>query len=196
MKGKFLLLMFTAFASLLPVSLAGQVAKPTAPGADTINVFHRYDAFAGVDYSSANQVLGSSALIGFNVGADAKLKPWFGGVVDFGYYGINATSTTHASPTMTTVLAGPEVYIPADKLTGFFHVMFGGAHTGNVGTTPNVSFAYAIGGGLSYSLTPRWSARVSGDGILSSFVQAPSGSGESAHMRVNPRATLGVSYSF
>lgn len=192
MKGKFLL---SIFALLLPVSLFGQDAKPATP-ADAAPVFYRHDVFVGFDYSSANQVLGSSALLGGNIGADIKLKPWFGGTADFGYYGANATSHSHTSANMTTILAGPEVYIPADNITGFFHVLFGAAHTGGANTTPDYSFAYAVGGGVSYNIKPRWAIRASGDGILSSFVQAPASTGESAHMRVNPRATIGVSYRF
>jgi len=191
-KGKFLL---SVFAFLLPAALSGQVAKPEA--ADTANAFSRYEVFAGVDYSGANQVLGASALIGGNVGAEAKLKRWFGGTVDFGEYGVNATSTAHASPTVTTFLAGPEFYIPADNLTGFIHVMFGGAHTGGVGAQPDISFAYAVGGGFEYALSKRLSLRVSGDDIISSFVQETAGqSGFSPHSRSNARASAGVAYRF
>ena len=188
MKGKFLLSVFTL---LLPMSLAGQVAKPTA--ADTTNALERYEIFAGADYSSANQVKSSSALIGFNAGGDAKLAKWFGGTADFGYY-----SYSHglAKPTVTTFLAGPEFYIPADSLTGFVHVLFGGAHTAGVGAKPDISFAYAIGGGFEYRLTKHLAARVSGDGILSSFVLDPDNQGFSPHTRVNPRASGGVAYRF
>ncbi len=188
MKGKFLL---SVVALLLPVSMMGQTAKPAAAPD-----FSRYEAFGGFAYSSANQVKGSSALLGFNAGANAKLKKWFGGTVDFGDYLKTATSTTHASPTVTTFLAGPEVYIPADNLTGFFHVMFGGAHTGNVGAKPDISFAYAVGGGFEYNVSKRWAVRASGDGIVSSFVLDPTNEGFSPHSRVNPRATFGAAYHF
>jgi hypothetical protein len=188
-KGKFLL---SVFGLLLPMSLAGQVAKPTA--VDAPAALERYEVFAGVDYSSANQVKSSSALIGFNAGGDAKLVKWFGGTADFGYY-----SFAHhgdVKPTVTTFLAGPEFYIPADALTGFVHVLFGGAHTANVGARPDISFAYAIGGGFEYALTKRLAVRVSGDGILSSFVLDPNNLGDSPHTRVNPRASAGVAYHF
>jgi opacity protein-like surface antigen len=191
-KGKFLL---SAFALFLPLSLAGQVAKPTGPvsAPDAAPVFARYEAFGGFAYSGANQVKGSSALLGFNLGAAAKLKPWFGGTVDFGQY---QDSSGVAKPTVSTFLAGPEFYIPSDKLTGILHVMFGGAHTGGVVTTPDVSFAYAIGGGVEYRIHDRWSVRATGDDILSSFVQAPASTGDSPHLRANPRATFGVGYHF
>jgi opacity protein-like surface antigen len=187
-KGKFLL---SVFALVLPMSLTAQVAKPTT--AADANTFQRYEVFAGVAYSSANQVKGSSALIGANVGADAKLKRWFGADADFGYYG---ASTGVAKPTVTTFMAGPEFFIPADNLTGFAHVLFGGAHTGGVGAKPDVSFAYAVGGGFSYAFKPNLALRLAGDGIFSSFVLDPLNQGYSAHLRVNPRATLGVAYRF
>lgn len=188
MKGKFLL---SFFAMVLPVSVVAQVAKPTA--AVDPNAFQRYEVFAGAAYSGANQVKGSSALIGANVGVDAKLKRWFGGSADFGYY---TGSSGVAKPTVTTLLAGPEVYIPADNLTGFFHVLFGGAHTAGVGAKPDISFAYAVGGGFTYALSPRLAVRVAGDGIVSSFVLDPTNQGFSPHSHVNPRATLGVAYRF
>jgi opacity protein-like surface antigen len=188
-KGKFLLSMLLL---LLPLSAVGQVAKASAP-ADVPDKLDRYEIFAGFDYSSANQAKGSSALLGFNVGGSAKLKKWLGGTVDFGDYG---HSSGTVKPTMTTVLAGPEFYIPSDKLTGFLHVMFGTAHTGDVGAIPDQSFAYAIGGGVEYKLYPHLSVRATGDGIYSSFVIAPANSGFSPHDRVNPRATIGAAYHF
>jgi hypothetical protein len=172
----------------------GQVAKPVE---DAAPEFSRYEVFAGAAYSSANQVKGSSALIGFNVGASARLKKWFGGTVDFGDYLATATSNATASPTVTTFLAGPEFSIPSQNLTGFLHVMFGGAHTGGVaGVKPDVSFAYAVGGGFEYAFSKRLSLRLAGDGIVSSFVLDPSNLGYSPHSRINARATGGVAYRF
>ena len=195
MKGKFLL---SVVALLLCVSFSGrnvaaQVAKPAA--ADVVT-FDRYEIYGNFAYSGANQVQSSSALLGVNVGAQAKLKKWFGANVDFGDYFASASSNGLVKPNMTTFLAGPEVYIPADNLTGFFHVLFGGAHTGNAGVQPDISFAYAVGGGFEYALNKRFSARIAGDGIVSSFVQESPGQGFSPHARVNPRATIGVSYRF
>ena len=188
MKGKFLLSVVTLF---LPLTLAGQVAKPTSTDAGVD--FDRYEVYAAAAYSSANQVKGSSALIGGNVGVDAKLKRWVGGAVDFGYYGASSGVQT---PTVTTFLAGPEIYIPADNLTGFFHVLLGGAHTAGVNAKPDVSFATAIGGGFDYAVSKHLALRISGDGILSSFTPIPFAAGDSAHLRVNARATGGVAYRF
>jgi hypothetical protein len=190
-KGKFLL---SVFAFLLPVAVSGQVAKPAA--VDTPNAFERYEVYAGADYSAANQVLGASALIGFNVGGEAKLRRWFGANVDFGDYLASATSHAQIHPTVTTFLAGPEFYIPADNLTGFVHVLMGGAHTAGAGEKPDVSFAYAVGGGFEYAFSKRLAMRISGDGIVSSFVQDPLNLGYSAHSRVNARASGGIAYRF
>ena len=191
MKGKFLL---SAFAFLMPLSLAAQVAKPAA--ADDAVEFHRYEVFAGVDYSSANEVFGSSALIGGNVGVDAKLKKWFGGTVDFGDYGISATSYGLVKPTVTTFLAGPEFYIPADNLTGFLHVMFGGEHVGGVGAQPDIAFTYAVGGGFEYNVKKHWAIRISGDDVVAKTVLDPNNTGSSQHPYSNARATAGVAYHF
>jgi opacity protein-like surface antigen len=190
-KGKFLL---SVFAFALPLSLAGQVAKPTT--ADTAPAFNRYEIFAGVDYMGANQVKSSSALIGGNVGVSAKLTKWFGGTVDFGDYGASATSNGLVKPNATTFMAGPEFYIPADSLTGFFHVLMGGAHTGGADSKPNIAFAYAVGGGFEYAVKKHWAIRVSGDGIVWSSVQDPDNQGFSPHRHADARASAGVAYRF
>jgi hypothetical protein len=190
-KGKFLL---SVSAFLLPMSLAGQVAKPAAP--DTAPALQRYEVFAGVDYIGANQVKSSSALIGGNGGASAKLAKWFGGVVDFGDYGVSATSNGLQKPTVTTFMAGPEFYIPADSLTGFFHVLMGGQHTGGVGSKPDVAFAYAVGGGFEYTVKTHWAVRISGDAVVASSVLDPDNQGFSPHRHANARASAGVAYRF
>ncbi len=190
MKGKFVL---AFLAMLLPSSMIAQVA---APAKDTAPDFQKYEVYASAAYSGANQVKGSSALVGFDFGADARLKKYFGGAIDFGYYGFSPCCDPHVYPTVTTVLFGPELYVPADNLTGFFHVLIGGAHTGGVGARPNISFATGVGGGFEYTLTKRLAARISGDGIFSSFVEDPNNLGYSPHLRVNARATGGVAYRF
>jgi hypothetical protein len=53
-----------------------------------------------------------------------------------------------------------------------------------------------VGGGFEYAFSKKLAARISGDGIVSSFVQDPTNQGFSPHARVNPRATIGVAYRF
>jgi hypothetical protein len=180
----------SALALGFSMSSTAQVAKPAT---DAVVEFQRYEAYITAAYSSANQVKSSSALIGFNAGANAKLKKWFGGTADFGQY---ANSTGTAKPTVTTLLAGPEFYIPSGNLTGFVHVLFGGAHTGGVATNPDISFAYGVGGGFEYSVSKRLAIRVSGDGITSSFTSIPYVAGDSPHSHLNARATGGIAYRF
>jgi len=211
-KGTFLL---SAFALLLPISTAAQVAnqpvsslassaaqpaaQATSKPADTDvpGKLLRYEVFAGADYSGDNQVKSASALIGGNVGVSAKLVKWFGATVDFGDYGVQATSLGLVKPTQTTFLAGPEFYIPADNLTGFVHVLFGGAHTGGVTGTPDISFAFGGGGGFEYAFTKHLALRISGDGIRSNFQQESGGvSYASPHPHTNARASAGFAWHF
>lgn len=192
MKGSFLL---AAFALILPVSAAAQVAKPVAT--DVPDKLLRYEVFAGADYSGDNQVKSASALIGFNVGASAKLVKWFGGTVDFGDYLAQATNKGLVKPTITTFLAGPEFYIPADNLTGFVHVLMGGAHTGGVTGTPDVSFAFGGGGGFEYAFSKNLALRVEGDVIRSNFQMETEGETNfSPHPHANARASAGVAWHF
>lgn len=184
-------------------SLAGPAAQPAAQStakpvaADLPEKLLRYEVFAGVDYSGDNQVKSASALIGGNVGLSAKLVKWFGATVDFGDYGKQATSVGLVKPNQTTFLAGPEFYIPADNITGFVHVLMGGAHTGGVPGTPDVSFAVGGGGGFEYTFHKRLALRISGDGIRSSF-QAESGGVNyaSPHPHTNARASAGIAWHF
>jgi len=191
-KGKFLL---SAFAVILPLSAAAQVAKPVA--ADAPDKLLRYEVFGGVDYSGDNEVKSSSALIGGNVGVSAKLVKWFGATVDFGDYASQATNNGLVKPNQTTFLAGPEFYIPADNLTGFLHVLMGGSHVGGVTGTPDVSFAFAVGGGFEYAFNKHLALRITGDGIRSSFQQETGGvTYDSAHPHTNARASAGIAWHF
>jgi hypothetical protein len=187
-KGKFFL---SVLALFLPVSLSAQVTTPTA--ADTSSALSRYEVFADADYMGANQVQSSSALIGFDVGGSAKLAKWFGGTVDFGQY-----SYGHglAKPTTDTFLAGPEFYIPSESLTGFFHVLFGGEHTGNASIKPDVSYAYAFGGGVEWAFKKHLSLRLAGDAILSATTQDINNLSYSPHTHSDARASGGIAYHF
>uniref|UniRef100_E6QIY3 Outer membrane protein beta-barrel domain-containing protein n=1 Tax=mine drainage metagenome TaxID=410659 RepID=E6QIY3_9ZZZZ len=202
MKGKFLLLVLCA---CVPISVFGQASSSSSASSsqasssstpalpDAPRPAGHFDVYAGVAYSSANQVKSSSALFGGTVAVDGKLKPWFGGTVDFGYYGFGYGTV---KPTMYTMLAGPSFFIPSDKFEGFFHVLFGLAHTGGVSATPNLAYAYAIGGGMQYDIRRNLALRAAGDGIFSAFALDPNNLGYSQNMRVNPRATFGVVYHF
>lgn len=181
------------------MSAAAQVASPVArPAAtDLPDKLLRYEVFAGADYSGDNQVKSASALIGGNGGVSAKLVKWFGATADFGDYSAQATNNGLVKPNQTTFLAGPEFYIPADNLTGLVHVMFGGAHTGGVTGTPDVSFAFAVGGGFEYAFNKRLALRITGDGIRSSFQQETGGvTFASPHPHTNARASAGVAWHF
>src|ERR1700761_3170795 len=150
---------------------AAQVVQPTQ-AAKNLD-FSRYEVYGAFAYSGADQVDKSSALLGVNVGAQIKLKRWFGANVDFGDYFAQASSNGIEKPTVTSLMAGPEFYIPADNITGFVHVLFGAEHTANVGEKPDIAFAYAVGGGFEYAFSKKLSARIAGDGISAAFVQDP-----------------------
>ena len=179
---------FGQFSSSSTPAKPSATALPQAPA--PVNHFYLAASFA---FSSANQVKSSSSLMGAAVSLDGKVKPWFGGTADFGYYGLGYGLV---QPTMYTMLAGPAFFLNQDRYEGFVHALFGLAHTGNVGATPNLAYAYAIGGGMQYDITKRLAIRASGDGIFSAFAIDPNHLGYSQNMRVNPRATVGVAYHF
>ncbi len=184
-------------AALGQSSSSSQTSPSTSSAASTLpeapKPVEHFDLYLGPAFSSANQVKSSSSLIGVTVALDGKVKPWFGGTVDYGYYGLGYGLV---KPTMTTILGGPAVFLNQDKYEGFFHALFGLAHTGGVGATPNLAFAFAVGGGMQYDIRKNLAIRLAGDGIFSAFAIDPNHLGYSQNMRVNPRATGGIAYHF
>jgi len=144
---------------------------------------------------------------------------YFGITVDGGFYehsvGTPAISNSTLKPTMEAVLAGPVLHANLSKhLDGFIHVLLGGEHLGGINAYPGVSFAGGFGVGIDYKLRSRFSLRISGDDIASSFVAPrylpnplppnsppPPGSCTttsncSPHERRSSRAGVGLVYKF
>lgn len=198
MKRKMLLSFLAVLpAVLVPASALSQLAKEKAP-VDTSEPTYKWQAFAGVGYTSLNQLSQSeSGLVGVGVSITREFGKYFGVTAEGGHYQWTVTATNPYPASVNLYLAGPEFHAQLYERTSlFFHGLIGAAHTGGVPIYPNYSFAGGVGVGLDYKLNSRLGIRAYGDDIGSSFSVTPYQPGDSPHRRFNARAALGVTYRF
>jgi len=200
LKRKFLFAILAAVsAAFMSLAATSQVAldRPARPEKTTPT--YKWEAFAGAGYTSLNQVNQSrNGLLGVNAAVTRNFGKYFGLTADGGYYAYTYNSSNPGNPTVDMVLLGPVFHAPLfERLDGFVHVLLGGEHTSGGSTIPKISFAGGAGVGLDYKLkNPRFAIRLSGDSIISSFVQDPDHLGYSPHAHRNARAAFGVVYKF
>jgi len=196
-----LLLSIVAVASALavPIAARGQVA-PERPPRDLSGPDFKYQAFVGWAYTSLNQVNQSrSGLQGVNLSVMRGFGDHFGLKLDGSHYAwsVEASNAVVGNPTVDLYLAGPVVHGNIfEKWSAYAEGLIGAAHTGNISIQPNYSFAGGVGIGLDYNKNARWSFRMYGDDIGSSFTIAPYQPGDSPHRRWNARAGIGLAYRF
>ena len=187
-------------AALLPLAASGQVAPDRPARPDRAEPAFNYQVYAGFAYTSLNQVNQSRhGLIGVDISASRNFGRYFALTADGAYYPTSYASGNPGTPKVSSLMGGPELHAPLyGKVNGYVRALLGGEHTGGEGMTPKVSFAGGLGGGLEYVLSPRLVLRLGGDDILSSFSLRNNSPqlGNSAHMRANARATVGVAYRF
>lgn len=201
MKRKWLLSILALVpAALMPLAASGQVAPDRGPRPDQGEPQFKYQAFAGFAYTSLNQVNQSRyGLIGVDLEVSRNFGRYFALTADGAYFPASYASGNPGKPTVAMLLGGPELHAPLyGKVSGYLRALLGGEHTGGESMTPRVSFAGGLGGGLEYTMSPRWALRLGGDDILSSFSVRNNSSqtGYSPHRRANARATIGVAYRF
>jgi hypothetical protein len=204
LKSKFSFTLLAAIAAvLLPMAAMSQADKPSAKAStDASDTPTRYAIFLGYGYTSLNQVPGSRyGLTGVTVSGTRDWGKYFGATVDIGDYSHATNTGNPGSPSVSMVLAGPEIHANLyDHASMFVHALLGGEHLGGETATPGVSFAGGLGLGVDYSFTRHFAVRAYGDDIFSSFAvpegSAPTNSGLSPHRRGNARASVGVVYRF
>lgn len=198
MKRKLILSLLAAIpAVLLPLAASAQIA-PDKPARPVNEPQYKWRAYAGVSYTSINQVNQSRyGLIGPNIAVTRDWGRYFGVTVDGAWYSTAVSTGNPGNPSVYMILAGPEVHGPLFEKWNFFgHALFGGEHTGGEGMRPDVSFAGGGGGGVEYQMTPHLSLRLSGDAIAASFTVANAPAGASPHMTRNSRGNFGIAYRF
>lgn len=198
MKSKLLfLIVAVASAVCVPMVAAGQVA-PEKPPKDLSGPTYKNEVYLGWGYTSTNQVSQSrSGLQGVTGTIERDLTDHFGVKFDAGYYGWDVTATNNPHFTEYMFLLGPEVHANLfEKWSVYGEGYMGGVHTGGIPIEPSVSLAGGFGAGLDWNRTPRWTVRMGGDFIASSFTITPYQSGFSPHIRWNGRGGIGVVYHF
>jgi hypothetical protein len=205
-------------AVLLPLSAASQVIVSDSGQGTTAQAqpAYKYEVYAGFGYTSINQVTQSRyGLMGVDLSVTRDWGRYFGlsGIVNYYkpalHLGGSSTTITNGSSSVTTsngnpgdpsvyeVLIDPEIHATLyGSLSGFFHGGMGIEHTGGESMNPNMSFAGGVGGGLTYSLTPRLAIRASGDKIGAAFPVNDNPKGYSTHRTWNSSGTIGVVYRF
>lgn len=185
-------------AALLPLAAAAQVAPERTPRASSDEP--KYAIYGGFSYTSLNQVNHSRyGLIGGNVEFSRDFGRYFAAVADGGFYPKSYSSGNPGSPSVSMVLAGPELHGEVfENWSIFVRALIGGEHTGGEGMTPSVSFAGGVGGGVEHKMGPHWALRASGDDIGASFSLRNNTSqlGYSPHRTFNARGGIGVVFRF
>lgn len=127
----------------------------------------KIDIFAGYSYVRANPGPRSGDSFSLNGGAASvtyHIKDWVSGVADFSGYNNGNILGRGTGGTLSTYLFGPRFsYRSYGHFTPFAETLFGVAHgdasiAGVTGPTQN-PFAMAIGGGVDYKISNRFSLR-------------------------------------
>lgn len=192
---------FIVLAALLPICASAQTSA-SSTGPDDTPKTSRYDIFAGAAVTTQNQIVHSHGLLlGFEVGVTRNFGKYFGLDVQGASMSRSLSSANQdvsgISPNYSQFLAGPEFHAQLyEKVSGNVHVLLGGSHTGGSGITgtPNVAFSYGLGMGFDYRLSPRFSLRLNGDRIKTSFVQGAPSLGNSPHPYENAQGAFGLVY--
>jgi opacity protein-like surface antigen len=196
----FVALVAAACAALIPAVAAAQVVDtdrtPPAEAAQQL----KWMGYAGFGYTSINQVNGSRyGLIGVDLGINRNFGRFFALTVDGGFFPTSYGSGNPGNPSVSQILAGPEIHGHIfERWNIFGRGLIGGVHTGGNSQTPSVSFAGGVGVGAEYEWSQHLVLRAMGDDIGSSFslINNSAELGNSPHFRWNAHASIGVGYRF
>ena len=159
----------------------------------------KFDVFAGYSYVRENPA--TSGIDSFSMnGGSASLAynatPWISAVADFGGYHSNNVLGTGIDGTLSTYLFGPRIsYRHYSRITPFGQVLFGVAHVGGhdgLGfSSSNNSFAMAIGGGVDFKVSHRFSVRpLQVDYLMTRFNELGLGAQNQNNLRVSTGVVL------
>jgi outer membrane immunogenic protein len=159
----------------------------------------KFDVFAGYSYVRENP--STSGIDSFSMnGGSASLaynaNHWLSAVADFGGYHTNNILGTGIDGTLSTYLFGPRISYRRDsRITPFGQVLFGvahiGGHNGLAFSGSNNSFAMAIGGGVDFRVSERFSIRpLQVDYLLTRFNELGAGAQSQNDLRVSTGVVL------
>ncbi len=189
--------------ALAPLAAGAQVNSDSAgTGSAESAGAYRYSVYAGGAFTRIRQVPASySGLIGGKASVTRDFGKYFmlTGSLDYYKMGIGHVGIPNPGhPSVYSALAGPGLHMDLFAgLSGQLFVELGMEHTGSESMSPSSSFAGGFGGGLTYSITPRWGVQLTGDRVGASFpLPGTAQQANSTHRTWNARGTLGIVYRF
>lgn len=131
-----------------------------APRAEVFGGYQYFHASTGLDVPG----LDSFNLNGWNAALNGYFSKYLGVSADFsGAYGTPSVAGVGVSTRLHTFLFGPVVRVPnSTHITPFLHALFGGGHISAsvLGfSSSETDFTWAAGGGLDFSVSPRFAIR-------------------------------------
>jgi hypothetical protein len=148
------------------------------------NVFFGYSYVHGETFANSATVSaanGGTSMSGWEGTGEGKFLPWLSGVVDFDWhYGGKSASVCTPLPCHTfrlngsrnTVLFGPRAFISYGRYRPFAEFLLGFGRQSDAGgniSNSDLTFAYALGGGVDYSLLKSVALRGELDSVHTSF---------------------------
>ena len=161
----------------------------------------KFDVFAGYSYVRENPAtsgIDSFSMNGGSASVTYNATPWLSAVADFGGYHSSDILSTGIDGTLSTYLFGPRIsYRHHSRITPFGQALFGvahiGGHNGLAFSSSNNSFAMAIGGGVDFKVSHRFSVRpLQVDYLMTRFNEL----GLGAQSQNNLRVSTGVVFHF
>jgi hypothetical protein len=185
-----------SFLALAFPALASPQFLPTGG-----NAFFGYSYVRGETFTTGNPLLaGSANLNGWEASVEGKYLPWLGAVadLDWHYGGHDARicqppapcSTVRVNASRDTLLFGPRASIVYHRFRPFAELLLGIAYQSNKGTgisNSDLSFAFALGGGVDYKLLRSVWLRGQAHTVRTGFL---------GQARFDPRISAGIVFRF
>jgi opacity protein-like surface antigen len=153
------------------------------------------ELFGGYSYV---RTAGNFNINGWNAQAAFNVNHWFGVAADLsGHYQTRSENYVRKSAALTNFMFGPQFSDRVGRITGFAHVLVGGAHVDEGlllrgGATPKAStnFAMALGGGIDANVNGMIAVRLFQVDYLR--IRAENASTKLTEGQTNIRVSVGV----
>lgn len=150
------------------LTLAALFSFTAAAQTDTPKV----DVFAGYAFGSIDADLDRLAAHGFGFSITGNINRYLGITGEYSYGRGNldfqvGNTRIDTNVNVNLFMAGPRLHARGERVTGFVHALFGGAHSSADVSAPGVSvsssgtnFAMAFGGGADINVSEKFAIRI------------------------------------
>jgi opacity protein-like surface antigen len=183
-----------SFLALAFPALASPQFLPTGG-----NAFFGYSYVSGQTFAKGGVPLGAN-LSGWEASVEGKYLPWLGAVADLDWhYGGHETqicqsvgpcNTFRVNASRDSLLFGPRASVVYHRFRPFAEVLFGLAYQSNTGggnSNSDLTFAFALGGGVDYQLLHSVWLRGQAHTVRTGFF---------GHSQFDPRISTGIVFRF